>query len=181
MSICMRCQYMRKESDALPDSHCPACGIAYAKSEAFFSSKPSSGTRPRSIKEIKITGLVGRKFIAVAIAVMLCVASFHQWSKRRVTAIEAAMVTRGENIACKAGQPSVVLYTTTVCAYCKLAKAYMHENNICYTEKVIDVDKTAWDEFGELKGVGVPLIFIGEKRRDGFNADWIKQELKPWL
>ena len=43
MTVCPKCQYLRKASDQAPDWQCPSCGIAYAK----FQQAQGSGNTPR--------------------------------------------------------------------------------------------------------------------------------------
>lgn len=69
----------------------------------------------------------------------------------------------------KPGVKNVVMFSTERCGYCKQARRYFAERNIAFTEKKIDEDKAAWDEYQQLGASGVPVILVGRKRMDGFN------------
>lgn len=63
----------------------------------------------------------------------------------------------------------VLMYSTQRCGYCKKARNYFAANHIAFTEKKIDQDKEANKEYQELHATGVPIIFVGRKRMDGFS------------
>lgn len=64
---------------------------------------------------------------------------------------------------------SVVLYGTRWCGYCKKAKAYFNARNISYVDYDIETDATALAQFKGFGGGGVPVIFVGDTRINGFN------------
>jgi glutaredoxin len=65
---------------------------------------------------------------------------------------------------------SVIMYSTTWCGYCKKAKRHFNKNNIAFREYDIEKNAQAAREYKKLKGGGVPLILIGERRMNGFSA-----------
>lgn len=65
----------------------------------------------------------------------------------------------------------VVMYATSWCPYCAKARKYFRSNNISYTEYDIEKDMAAKQRYKKLGGDGIPLIFIGEERLDGFSED----------
>ncbi|HQQ64214.1 MAG TPA: glutaredoxin family protein [Pseudomonadales bacterium] len=64
---------------------------------------------------------------------------------------------------------NVLMYSTARCTYCKKARNYFAANHIAFTERKIDQDKEANKEYQELHASGVPVIFVGNKRMDGFS------------
>ena len=64
----------------------------------------------------------------------------------------------------------VVMYSAAWCGVCRKAKAYFNKNNIAYTEYDIDKDKAAKKRHKEMGATGVPVIFIGNKRMNGFST-----------
>ena len=74
----------------------------------------------------------------------------------------------GSSKATKSG--NVIMYSTSWCGYCKKAAAHFRKNNIPFTEYDIEKSKQAALEYRKLKGRGVPVILIGERRMNGFNA-----------
>jgi glutaredoxin len=64
----------------------------------------------------------------------------------------------------------VIMYATSWCGYCKKAREHFAKNNIPYTEYNIETDAEAKRKYDSFGGKGVPVIFIGEERMDGFNV-----------
>lgn len=65
---------------------------------------------------------------------------------------------------------SVVIYTRTTCAPCKMMKAYMNNKGIKYEEKDVDADPALVEKVIELSGrMMVPVTVVGEKVISGFN------------
>ncbi len=77
--------------------------------------------------------------------------------------------TTGDHAALyrKAGQP-VVMYATTTCPYCAKARALFAARGVAYIEYQIDASKAANDDFIARGGRGVPLLYIGDRRIQGF-------------
>lgn len=74
-----------------------------------------------------------------------------------------------------ASKPSVILYSTTRCGYCKKAKAFMDQNDINYREYFIDKSSVALSEHKELGGRGVPLLVMGGRTLQGFTERMYQQ------
>jgi len=73
---------------------------------------------------------------------------------------------------------NVVIYTTPQCGYCNLAKSFFRKHDINYLEYDITTSQEGLQKHTELNGRGVPLIFIGETRMDGYNERYLKSVLK---
>ena len=71
----------------------------------------------------------------------------------------------------KAKGKTVVMYSTSWCGYCKKAARYFRKNNIPFEEYDIEKSKKAARDYKKLNGRGVPLILVGEKRMNGFDAN----------
>jgi glutaredoxin len=71
----------------------------------------------------------------------------------------------------------VVIYTTTTCPYCAKTRTLFAAQGVKYTEYQIDKSKTANDEFIAKQGVGVPLLYIGDRRIDGYRETAILEAL----
>ena len=72
----------------------------------------------------------------------------------------------------------VKLYTTNSCGYCKRAKAYLSGRHIAFTELNVETSSSAKADFARLKGRGVPVIFVGNQRMDGYSEDGLARLLK---
>jgi glutaredoxin len=65
---------------------------------------------------------------------------------------------------------SVVMYSTSWCGYCKKAARHFRKNKIPFTEYDIEKSARAANEYKKLRGRGVPVILIGDRRMNGFSA-----------
>lgn len=66
---------------------------------------------------------------------------------------------------------SVVMYSTTWCGYCKKARAYFQANNIPYTDYDVEGSAEGKEKYDAIGGQGVPIIFVGQARMNGFSAE----------
>jgi glutaredoxin len=71
----------------------------------------------------------------------------------------------------------IVMYATPNCKYCAKARVFFAKHGIAYTEYDITSDENARARFKALKGTGVPLIFVGERRIPGYRESVLKQLL----
>lgn len=63
----------------------------------------------------------------------------------------------------------VVVYSSSTCHYCKVAKEYLNEKGVEFTEKNVSTDMEARKELMKMGFMGVPIIKIGEDTVEGFN------------
>jgi glutaredoxin len=76
-----------------------------------------------------------------------------------------------------ASAKKVVMYSTSHCPACKVAKQYLTQKGIPYQEIDVETSREGQEAFQRLGGTGVPLIVVGEKKMTGFNS----QELERML
>lgn len=70
----------------------------------------------------------------------------------------------------KKGAVKVELYTTSWCGYCKMAKKFMKEKNIAYTEYDVENDREALMRFRQMNPQGgVPFAIIGNAMISGYS------------
>ncbi|OGZ58536.1 MAG: NrdH-redoxin [Candidatus Spechtbacteria bacterium RIFCSPLOWO2_12_FULL_38_22] len=73
---------------------------------------------------------------------------------------------------------NVLIYSTSTCHYCHMAKEFFKENHIEYSEKDVGTDMDARREMIEKTGsLGVPVIQIGEETILGFDKKWLQEKL----
>ena len=72
-------------------------------------------------------------------------------------------------------QQKVVMYSTTWCGVCKKARNYFTANKIAFQEYDVEQSERGRDDFARFKGRGVPIIFVGRQRMDGFSPARFKQ------
>jgi glutaredoxin len=66
-------------------------------------------------------------------------------------------------------KPRVVMYATSWCPYCQQARNYFHQRGIPYLERDIEKDVAARRDYKAFGGRGVPVIFVGKRRMNGFS------------
>ena len=72
----------------------------------------------------------------------------------------------------------VKVYSTPTCPYCHMAKSFLKENNVKFTDIDVAADQKAAKEMIEKTGqMGVPVIEINGKHIVGFDREAIKKEL----
>jgi glutaredoxin len=64
----------------------------------------------------------------------------------------------------------VRIYTAAWCGYCKKAKAYLAAKKVPFDEVDVETSEPGRSEFAQLGGRGVPVIVVGNRRMDGFDA-----------
>ena len=79
--------------------------------------------------------------------------------------------------------PTIKVYSTPTCVYCKMIKAYLDEKNVAYEDIDVSVNQAAGQEMVEKSGqMGVPVSIITtddnkEEIIVGFDKDKISQLL----
>lgn len=69
----------------------------------------------------------------------------------------------------------VIMYGASWCGVCKLAKKYFNSQGIAYKEYDVETSAKGRRDFKRLRGRGVPIIFVGKKRMDGFDRSHFEQ------
>jgi glutaredoxin 3 len=73
---------------------------------------------------------------------------------------------------------NVVIYSTPTCHFCHMAKDYLTEKGIAFTEHNVAEDLEKRQEMMEKSGqMGVPVIMIGDEMLIGFDKPRINQML----
>lgn len=71
----------------------------------------------------------------------------------------------------------ITIYTSSTCPYCTLAKDYLNEKNVSYTEKNIQEDSEARKELMSMGHMGVPVIVVDEEEVIGFDKPKLEKLL----
>jgi glutaredoxin-like YruB-family protein len=75
-------------------------------------------------------------------------------------------------------QPKVVIFTTPTCRYCVIAKRYLKEKNIRFTDVDVSRDQKAAADMQRRTGQqGVPVIMIANRPIVGFDKTKINRIL----
>lgn len=73
---------------------------------------------------------------------------------------------------------NVVVYTSNTCPYCTLAKNYLSEKGIEYTEKNVQTDKDARKELMSMGHMGVPVLLVDGQEVVGFDKEKLDELLE---
>lgn len=73
---------------------------------------------------------------------------------------------------------NITIYSTPTCAYCKMAKEYLTEKNIPFTDVDVSTDQAKQQEMiGKSGQYGVPVIDVDGKIIVGFDKDKLNEYL----
>lgn len=163
--ICPACGYRRKPTDTAPQWQCPACEVVYSKFSQPVEEKPRPGAdTPR-------TELPDHKWKLVVFVLVIGAIYLMLHAKRSEDADFSAPVIYSENMG------EVLMYTTSWCGMCQKARDFFDKHEIPYTEHDVEADREAYQDYRALGGRGVPLIFIGQTRIEGFDEAEIRKAL----
>lgn len=74
---------------------------------------------------------------------------------------------------------AVTLYSTPTCGFCRMAKSYLQENNVPFTEYNVASNSDKAQEMVQKSGqMGVPVLDINGKIIVGFDRAAIEKALK---
>ncbi|MCP5305069.1 MAG: glutaredoxin family protein [Chromatiaceae bacterium] len=65
----------------------------------------------------------------------------------------------------------VLMYSTSWCGYCKRARRYFEAHAIPFEEFDVERDAKARARYRKLGARGVPVIFVGKRRMNGFTEE----------
>jgi len=74
-------------------------------------------------------------------------------------------------------QPKVDIYVNGQSDICRTALAFFDSNKIVYTRHDMDADPGARQRYNSLEGQGLPLVFIGDYRMDGWDENAVRTRL----
>ncbi|WP_456405333.1 glutaredoxin family protein [Thiolapillus sp.] len=75
-------------------------------------------------------------------------------------------------------QPRITLYSTTGCAHCRQLKQWLQQRQIRFVEMDVQRNARAFKDFQRHGGRGVPLLLVGERKIQGFNAKQLPSQLR---
>jgi glutaredoxin-like YruB-family protein len=172
--ICPKCHYARKPTDDCPEWQCPSCQIAYNKA-ADVGGMQMIPARREAAQE---AGAGAMKWVVLALIVCAAVVFGSALMKTSKRSGQPSGQIIGE---AQAGQPEVVMYSTSWCGYCRAARNFFQANGIQYVELDIEKSREANSTHKKLGGRGVPLITVGDDVVNGYNQARLQQLLEPWM
>lgn len=74
--------------------------------------------------------------------------------------------------------PTVIIYTTPTCVYCRMAKEFFKKNSVAYEEYNVAEDDAAREEMvKKSRQLGVPVIDVNGEIFVGFDQRGLKKAL----
>ncbi|MBM7561851.1 glutaredoxin family protein [Fusibacter tunisiensis] len=64
---------------------------------------------------------------------------------------------------------NVVVFSSNTCGYCTMAKEYLNEKGVSFTEKNVSTDIEARKELMSKGFMGVPVIYVDDEVIQGFD------------
>jgi glutaredoxin-like YruB-family protein len=69
-------------------------------------------------------------------------------------------------------EKQITIYSTPTCHFCQLAKEYLNEKNVPFTDFNVAADAEKRQEMIQMTGqMGVPVIRVGDDVMVGFNQE----------
>lgn len=114
-----------------------------------------------------------KKYLLTAAGVLLVALLLLAFFVRPPTAVQdqAPLTMLGDNAK---QSKTVIMYATKGCPYCQKARRFFAAHAITYTEYDIENDEQALQRYLALGGRGVPLIFIDQRRLNGFDENIVR-------
>lgn len=67
---------------------------------------------------------------------------------------------------------NITIYSTPTCHFCHMAKDFLTENNVAFTDYNVQTDLEKRQEMIEKSGqMGVPVIFVGDEMMVGYDKE----------
>ena len=67
---------------------------------------------------------------------------------------------------------NITIYSTPTCHFCHMAKDYLNENNVAFTDYDVQTNLEKRQEMIQKSGqMGVPVIFVGDEMMVGFDKE----------
>ena len=74
---------------------------------------------------------------------------------------------------------NITIYSTPTCTYCKMAKSYLSQKNIAYSDFDVSKDQAKAEEMVRKSGqMGVPVTDINGRIIIGFNTAELERALR---
>lgn len=124
--------------------------------------REQSGRNSRSV--LFRAGVIGIFVVLALVGYRVVSMIYAVFPSRSVTA--TATATTGARL---------IVYTTTSCPACRIAKGWMDKNDVAYEERRVDVDDGARKELTSLgKGMIVPTFVVDDEVLTGFDVQGVR-------
>lgn len=87
-----------------------------------------------------------------------------------VNTVAAPPAVKQQSAKPVAARAPVKIYTAQWCGYCRKARAQLNARRVPFQEIDVEASESGRREFRDLGARGVPVILVGERRMNGFDA-----------
>ena len=176
MIRCPKCNHQRKPTDVAPEWQCPSCQVVYAKAaqstadygRAYY---PSSTTVSVATghSDLAIGSYVAKICFLIGVIALFYGGYFFSLKMDMHRVDPSAVVVASK---------TVVVYSTARCGYCRKVKQFLGEKRIPFEEYDIEKSDKGKEDFEKMKGIGVPIVVVGDKVLQGYDEKALSSLLK---
>jgi glutaredoxin len=98
------------------------------------------------------------------VLMLLVVSAATQWWAGR------SQAQLGDKLAALAQPGDIRMLSSTTCAYCKLARQWMQQHGVAFSECFIETDTACAAQFDAARAPGTPLLMVRGQPQVGFDA-----------
>ncbi len=113
----------------------------------------------------------GKRSLWVLLLLVLATAGASQWWGAQ----RAANV--GSRLAALARPGDIQMLSSTTCAYCAAARAWLTEHQVAFSECFIETDRECAFRFAAVRGQGTPVLLVRGQVMLGFDAERVARAL----
>lgn len=113
-----------------------------------------------------------RLLVVAAVAVVAVLAALRGAGQLGGAAEAEISPAQTAALAAQVGPGDVVVYTTEDCLYCKLAREWLEQHSVAYTECDINASAACAKAYRAYGARGTPFLVVrGQQMREGFQPD----------
>ena len=116
-------------------------------------------------------GVSRRTLIGLAVVVLAITAASQWWAGREAGQVSA-------QVAALAQPGDIRMLSSETCAICLVARQWMLENRVAYSECLIERDATCRAEFEATRSPGTPVLLVRGQPQVGFSSQRLLQALR---
>ena len=84
----------------------------------------------------------------------------------------------GERLAALARPGDIQMLSSTTCAYCAVARQWLQQHDVAFSECFIETDKACAAQFEAVRAPGTPVLLVRGQAQVGFDAPRVLDTLR---
>jgi glutaredoxin len=114
---------------------------------------------------------ISRRSILGLVALLLAFSAGSQWWAGY------SQAKLGKRMSALAGPDDIQMLSSTTCAYCTVARRWMQQHGVAFSECFIEKDPACAARFESLRAPGTPLLLVRGRAQTGFDAQRVLDAL----